>query len=195
MKVLTYKLEDKFSTIEFEESEELYFGDPCYVVPGWGHDSGNDVWEQLCNKMFHPVTKQHPETGEIYTSNEYDFDDKNSIRVVEIKTSLVGMAGKFHMWSTSFGDGTYPLLHQGSKVAELGVDAGCLSVIPMSVIKGWGTEASARQLGCIVDDHRRSHISVEGGDMFWGDYSLHTGYESQEDEQDEWMECNEESYV
>ena len=197
MKVITYKLEYKFSTIEFEEGEELYFGDPCYVVPGWDHDSGNDVWDMLCNEMFRSVTKQHPDSGEVYTSRDLDFDDKNNIRVVEIKTSLVGMAGKFHMWSTNMGDGTYPLLHMGAKIKELGVDAGCLSVIPMSLIEGWGTESQARQLGCIVDDHRRSHISVEDGDMFWGDYSLHTSWEAirDMDAEDEWMECDQESYV
>lgn len=197
MKVITYKLEDKFSTIEFEEGEELYFGDPCYVVPGWDHDSGNDVWDMLCNEMFRSVTKQHPDSGEVYTSRDLDFDDKNNIRVVEIKTSLVGMAGKFHMWSTNMGDGTYPLLHMGAKIKELGVDAGCLSVIPMCLIKGWGAEANARQLGCIVDDHRRSHISAEDGDMFWGDYSLHTSWEAIRDmeQEDEWMDCDQESYI
>ena len=87
MEVITYKLEDKFSTIEFEEGEELYFGDPCYVVPGWDHDSGNDVWDMLCNEMFQSVTKQHPDSGEIYTSRDLDFDDKNNIRVVDVKTS------------------------------------------------------------------------------------------------------------
>lgn len=197
MEVITYKLEDKFSSIEFEEGEELYFGDPCYVVPGWNHDSGNDVWDMLCNRMFHSVTRQHPDTGETYTSREIDFDDKNNIRVVEIRTSLVGMAGKFHMWSTNMGDGTYPLTHMGTPLKELGVDAGCLSVIPMSLIRGWGAEADARSLGCIVDDHRKAGISVEEGDMFWGDYRLHTSWDAIRDmeAEDEWMECDEESYV
>ena len=197
MEVLTYKLEDKFSTIGFEEGEELYFGDPCYVVPGWDHDSGNDVWDKLCNKMFHSVTKQHPESGEVYTSRELDFDDKNNIRVVEIKTSIEGMAGKFYMWSTNHGDGTFPLTHMGTKLKALGVDAGCLSLIPMSVIKGWGTESSARSLGCIVDDHKKRYIAVEDGDMYWGDYNLLTSWDAERDmeEEDSWMECNEESYV
>jgi hypothetical protein len=197
MKVITYKLEDNFSTIEFEQGEELYFGDPCYVVPGWNHDSGHDIWEMLCNEMFQSVTKQHPDSGEIYTSRDLDFDDKNNIRVVEVKTSLENMAGKFHMWSTNMGDGTYPLCENGTKIKELGVDAGCLSVIPMSLIKGWGTESEARRLGCIVDDHRRAHITAEDGDMFWGDYSLHTSWEAIRDmeQEDEWMQCDEESYV
>ena len=202
MEIKTYKLQDKFAFISFEEGEELYFGDPCYVVPGWDHDSGNDVWEKLCNKMYHTVTRQHPDTGEVYNTSECDFDDKNNIRVVEIETSIVGLAGKFHMWSTNHGDGTFPLLHIGSKIGSLGVDAGCLSLIPMSLIKGWGTEASARQLGTIVDDHepdRRSLLSVEDGDMHWGDFSIHTSYDALRDQDDEWddhwNECDEGSYA
>ena len=193
MEILTYKLQEKFAHINFEEGEELYFGDPCYVVPGWDHDSGNDVWEKLCNAMYHSVTKQHPDTGEVYTSRDPDFDDRNHIRVVEIKTSIVGLAGKFHMWSTNFGDGCFPLTHMGRKIGELGVDAGCLSLIPMSLIKGWGTEASARQLGTIVDDHdpdRPSILQVEGGDMYWGDYSIYTSYDAVRDMHDEWEEEN-----
>lgn len=197
MEVITYKLEDKFSNIEFEQGEELYFGDPCYVVPGWDHASGNDVWAMLCDKMFHQVTKQHPETGNVYTMSEYDFDDKNNIRVVEIETSLVGMSGKFYMWSTNMGDGEYPLTHNGNKLKALGVDAGCLSVIPMSVIKGWGTEADARRLGCVVDGHRKACLCVEEGDMYWGDYNLLTSWDAVRDmeQEDEWMECDEQSYV
>lgn len=199
MEIKTYKLEDNFTSISFEEGEELYFGDPCYVVPGWNHDSGNDVWAKLCDKMFHKVDKQHPTTGEVHTHHEYDFDDKNNIRVVDIRTSIVGMAGKFHMWSTNHGDGCFPLTHMGRKIGALGVDAGCLSLIPMSLIKGWGTEASARSLGTIVDDHRRSCLCVEDGDMFWGDYSIHTSYDALRDQDEEWdehwMDCDEESYA
>ena len=133
----------------------------------------------------------------ISTLWELDFDDKNNIRVVKIETSLVGMAGEFHMWSTNMGDGTYPLLHRGAKIGELGVDAGCLSVIPMSVIKGWGAEADARSLGCIVDDHRKAGIFVENGDMFWGDYNILTSWDTMRDmeQEDEWMECDQESYI
>ena len=198
MEIKTYKLQEKFSRISFEEGEELYFGDPCYVVPGWDHDSGNDVWEKLCNKMFHPVTQQHPDTGEVYTSREPDFDDRNNIRVVEIETSIVGLAGKFHMWSTNHGDGCFPLLHIGSKIGELGVDAGCLSLIPMSLIKGWRAEASARQLGTIVDDHnpdRAAILQVEDGDMYWGDYSIHTSYDAVRDMDDEWDGDYEDEYA
>ena len=191
MEIKTYELQPKFQSISFEEEDRIWFGDPCYVVPGW--DDNRDMWSELCGKMFHPVTKQHPDTGEIYTSNEYDFDDKNHIRVVDTHINQPN----FYMWSTSYGDGTYPLLHKGTKVAELGVDAGCLSMVPWSLIKSWGKEADAERLGHVVTDFSDAYLQVEDGDMFWGDYSLHTGYESQEDEEDEWGNplCDEESYI
>ena len=192
MEIKTYKLHENFSFIEFEEGEDIWFGDPCYVVPGYNHDSGNDIWAKLCDKMFHTVTRQHPDTGEVYNTSEYDFDDKNGIRVVEIKTSIVGLSGKFHMWSTNHGDGCFPLTHMGTKIKELGVDAGCLSMIPMSLIESWGTATSARQLGTIVDDHKRAFLAVEDGDMYWGDYNLLTSYDAERDMHDEWEE---EQYV
>ena len=191
MKIKTYQLQPKFQRISFEEEDQIWFGDPCYVVPSW--NDNRDVWSELCDQIFHPVTKQHPDTGEIYTSNEFDFDDKNHIRVVNTNS----LWPNFYMWSTSYGDGTYPLLHKGIKVAELGVDAGCLSVVPWSLIKSWNKEADAKRLGYITSDFKDAHLEVENGDMFWGDYSLHTGYESQEDEEHEWinMECDQESYI
>ena len=189
MKIKTYELQPKFQSIGFEEEEQIWFGDPCYVVPSF--EEPRDMWAELCDVMFHPVTKQHPESGEVYTSNEYDFDDKNHIRVVDTHPDNP----KFYMWSTNYGDGCYPLLHKGTKVAELGVDAGCLSVVPWSLIKLWGKEASADQLGHVVTDFNNAYLKVEDGDMFWGDYSLHTGFESQEEEEDEWISSDQESYI
>ena len=105
MEIKTYKLQEKFSRISFEEGEELYFGDPCYVVPGWDHDSGNDVWEKLCNKMFHPVTQQHPDTGEVYTSREPDFDDRNFRGPVE---QLIELDKVLHEFDQVAGHATLP---------------------------------------------------------------------------------------
>ena len=189
MDIRTYALQPNFSTIEFDRDEQIWFGDPCYVVPGWNDDV--DLWTKLCDKMFHQVTKQHPDTGEIYNSTEYDFDDKNNIRVVETKD------GKFYMWSTESGDGTYPLTHHHNRIAALGVDAGCLSLVPRSLIEKWGKMSSAESLGHFVDDHRKACLDVDGGDMYWGDYNLLTSWEASRDmeEEDEWMCCDEESYV
>ena len=187
MDIKTYKLESKFSNIDLTAESAVWFGDPCYVVPGW--DDQHDIWEELCNKMFIPVTRQHPDTGEAFTSREPFFDDKNNIRVVEIASSI-GLGGKFYMWSTAHGDGSYPLTYNHVVQDRLGVDAGCLSLVPMSLIKAWGKETSAKQLGKIVTEFgSRDYISVEEGDMHWGNYDLLTGYESQEDDAElEWEE-------
>ena len=202
MQIRTYQLQDNFSNIRYEDDQAVWFGDPCYVVPDESHDSGNNIWGQLIDAMYTRVDRQHPVTGEVYRSTEPLFDDKQHIRVVEIDTSLVGMGGKFYMWSTAYGDGCYPLTYRHHLVKKLGVDAGCLSMIPMSLIKGWGAEASARQLGYVADEpasprHNGAYLSVTEGDMHWGDYDLLTGGNSQEDEEwdDHWMECDETSYV
>ena len=184
MEIQTYKLEDNFSKIDLSDENAVWFGDPCYVVPGWEDDV--DLWDQLCDKMFSKIVKQHPETGEIYTSRESSFDERNSVRVVDFK-SKIGLGGKLYMWSTSYGDGSYPLVHsQEGKIAELGVDAGCLSLVPMSLIEKWRKTSAAEQLGHIVTDFESGHtLRIEDGDMFWHNYSLHTGYESQEDDEEE----------
>lgn len=193
MKIKTYKLEHNFSSVDFSNETEVWFGDPCYVVPGW--DDDYDLWEKLCDKMFQQVTVQNPETGEVHTCHEPSFDERNNIRVVEIDDVQFDEPVRFYMWSTSYGDGCYPLVKDGDGViSKLGVDAGCLSVVPMSLIKKWNKEEDARELGYVTDDFRKARLEVENGDMFWGDYSLHTGGEDVEEE-DPWMECDEESYI
>ena len=200
MMIQTYKLENKFKWLDLTTEEAVWFGDPCYVVPGWEDDV--DLWDELCNKMFKPVTRQHPDTGEVYTSREPDFDEKNNVRVVEMLRKMCAPAEKFYMWSTAYGDGSYPLCKDGKKIASLGVDAGCLSLVPMSVIKAWGKETDAKNLGHIVsgkDNRLAGTIEIAEGDMFWGDFSLHTNSESQEDVDDEeweehWAEQDEEMY-
>lgn len=189
MKIETYKLEKKFSRINLSDQTSVWFGDPCYVVPGW--NDSRDIWSELCDEMFKPVTRQNPDTGEVYTSRESSFDERNNVRVVDIKTSLVGYSGKFYMWSTNYGDGSYPLTYRHEKIAELGVDAGCLSLIPMSVINDWGKTAEALTLGKVVDVFRDADLVIEDGDMYWGDYNILTGYESQEDDWDVEEECME----
>ena len=194
MKIQTYKLEDKFSKINLDGEEAVWIGDPCYVVPGWDDDV--DLWDKLCDEMFVKVTRQHPETGEVYVSRESNFDERNSVRVVDVQCKK-GKGGKFYMWSTSYGDGSFPLVHRDNKIAELGVDAGCLSIVPMSLVKKWNKVSSAEQLGHIVTDFKSDMtLRIEDGDMFWSEYSLHTGYESQEDEEEEehWAGMDNEMY-
>lgn len=193
MEIKTYKLE--MPHIDLSNESAVWFGDPCYVVPGW--EDNIDIWDKLCNSMFVPVTRQHPTTGEVYTSREPLFDDKNDIRVVEIHDAQ-GMEGKFYMWSTAYGDGSYPLTYRHTKIESLGVDAGCLSLVPKDLIDRWGKNTSALQLGKFVTEFgAHDHLSVEEGDMHWGSYDLLTGHDSQEDDEewdDHWAKQDEEMY-
>lgn len=194
MQLVTYKLEKNFSRTDLSSEDAVWIGDPCYVVPTGG--DYEDIWSKLCDKMFHNVTKQHAHTGEVYNSYEPHFDGRNNIRKVETSD------GDFYMWDTAHGDGCYPLLQDGVKNKKgLGVDAGCLSIVPMSLIKKWGKRADAESLGIVLTDFKGdADIYVEDGNMFWGSrFVLPTGgcdYEDHDEEWDDhWNECDEESYV
>jgi len=158
---------------------DYWVGDPCYVVP-------DQYWDSLCANWA-AYDKKH----------QYDTDYKHHY-VAEVQDEESGLC--FHLWSTAYGDGCYPLFVNDDKVASLGVDAGTLSVIPMTLIKHWveqGLIGSYLECGHVVDaKHLRGDMICEEGDFFWGDLSLPTG-ELDEDEsdeaEDEW--CEQESFV
>jgi len=58
----------------------------------------------------------------------------------------------FIAWDTKNGDGDYSLKVDNSTVKRLSVDAGMISVIPMSLVKKFGATAGSLALGCIVKD-------------------------------------------
>ena len=133
-----------------------------------------------------------------YDNKHQDDADYKPHYVAEVQDEEAGQC--FHLWSTAYGDGCYPLFVNDDKVASLGVDAGTLSVIPMTLIKHWveqGLIGSYLECGHVVDaKHLRGDMICEEGDFFWGDLSLPTG-ELDEDEsdeaEDEW--CEQESFV
>jgi len=195
MKINTYKLEEEDRYVDFRSYiGGVYFGDPCYVVPGWDDDV--DLWDQLCNKMFVPVTRKHPETGEEFTYQEESFDGKNNIRVVDVHRKMDEPPGRFYMWNTAYGDGSYPITFNDRKVADVGVDAGCLSIIPMNLINKWGKEADAKSDGYVYEGPGlHGFLAVEEGDMRWNRWDVLTGDNSQEDEDgDHWAEQDAEMY-
>jgi hypothetical protein len=193
MTIKTYKLEEEDRYVDFRSYiGGVYFGDPCYVVPGWDDDV--DLWDQLCDKMFVPVTHKHPDTGEEVTSREEPFDSRNNIRVVELHRKMDEPAGKFYMWSTAYGDGCFPITLNDKLVEKLGVDAGCLSIIPMNLINKWGKERSAKSDGYVYDGPGLAgFLAVEEGDMRWNNWDILTGDNSQDDD-DSWMDEEEEMY-
>lgn len=159
-----------------DETGGVWFGDPCYVFP-------NERWEEFCNTMFAYEKAHDP--------------DRHYIGKV---TSFTGT--DWYTWSTAYGDGCYHLQLNGNTVGRLGVDAGMLSAIPWSLIKEWGTESAAKQLGHVMAScHCVGQLKTDQGDMHWGyDITLPTGGLDDESESDEewdehWAECDQESYV
>jgi hypothetical protein len=181
MKINTYKLEEEERYVDFRSYiGGVYFGDPCYVVPGWDDDV--DLWDQLCDKMFEPVI-HFEKNGEKTTSREESFDGKNNIRVVDIHRKMDEPPGRFYMWNTAYGDGGYPITFNDQKVADVGVDAGCLSIVPMNLINKWGKESAAKDLGYVYEGPGlHGFLAVEEGDMRWNRWDILTGYNSQEDD-------------
>ena len=193
MKIQTFALEKNFSRIDFGDEQAVWIGDPCYIVPSWNDD--DNLWDALVSKMFRSVTREHPTTGEVYTSSEEPFDSRNTIRAVRISSPLLDKPTDFYMWSTAYGDGCYKLLYKNTQIASLGVDAGCLSIIPMSLIKAWGKESQTNTGTVVTRFSNNAELYVEDGNMFWGpDFVLPTGGSDLEEEEDEWMECDENSY-
>lgn len=161
------------SFVQDEETDGVWFGDPCYVVP-------EELWGYFCNQMF-------------------AFEKNNKMDrhyVAQVTEETFGQT--FYCWSTAHGDGCYQLQLDDNCVARLGVDAGLLSAIPMSLIKRWGTEASANNLGHVLPNIVcEGELKSDGGDMWFEGpthtISIPTGY--QDDEEDEEDYCDEESYV
>ena len=156
-----------------------WVGDPCYVVP-------EEYWDSLCANW------------QAYDKKHQDDEDYKHHYVAEVQDEEAGQC--FHLWSTAYGDGCYPLFVNDNKVADLGVDAGTLSVIPMSLIEHWnkkGLIGNYQDMGHVVKaQHLRGELICEGGDFFWGDVSLPTGdldADEHDEAEDEWAE--QESYV
>ena len=163
-----YKLKDT----NIDATTDFWVGDPCYVVP-------EEYWDSLCNNWS------------AYDKKHQNDEDYKPHYVAEVQDEQVGQC--FHLWSTAYGDGTYPLFVNDNKVADLGVDAGTLSVIPMSLIEHWnkqGLIGDYQDMGHVVEaEHLRGELICEGGDFTWGALGLPTGHmedEDDEEQDDEW---------
>jgi len=101
------------------------------------------------------------------------------------------------MWNTSYGDGCFPITLNDKVLDKLGVDAGCLSIVPMNLINIWGKEAAAKDLGYVYDGPGLAgFLAVEEGDMRWNNWDILTGDVDVDDEDDEgyWSSQDEEMY-
>lgn len=158
------------------EPDGVWIGDPCYVYP-------EEDWTTWCDATFD------------WEKNAFGPDLKQKEHYIGKTTECTGEI--WYSWSTAFGDGVYPLLIDGKQVARLGVDAGTLSVIPMSLIKRWaycGIIGQYRTHGHVVTDtHQlKDVLGVDEGDMHWGSFmQLPTGGMEDEEEDD----CCEEGFM
>lgn len=126
---------------------DYWVGDPCYVF------SEKD-WDELCNQMF--------------PNGQQLFDDSEQVRVVLVDGNYCFLFG------TSFGDGVYPLRKETWEIAELGVDAGMLSMIPKKLLrkKDWGKSKAHGKV--IRLDGSPRQMKVVDGDFTYGEYSIIT---------------------
>ena len=57
----------------------------------------------------------------------------------------------FFVDTTAYGDGRYPIENNLIRIGSCGVDAGLLSLIPVSLIKKWGDMNEAARLGVFTN--------------------------------------------
>ena len=191
MEIKTYKLEEQDRYVDFRSYQDgVWFGDPCYVVPD-GHSHEKNYWGPLVDMMYTKEKFTHTDGNE-YTRHTPTLDERNDIRVVEIDNE------KFYMWSTAYGDGCYPLTLNHTVVSRLGVDAGCLSIVPMKLLNLWDVSITeAKRSGYVHNGPGLAgFLSVEEGDMHWNNWDLLTGGMDEGDDEwdDHWAEQDEEMY-
>lgn len=150
--IKTYPLKERHISLQ----GKFWVGDPCYIF-------ADNAWQKLCELMY----PNH---------NEPDFNDRDSVRVVEVD------GVKCYLFGTAHGDGTYELKRSGEVIGELGVDAGMLSVIPMEIVKlrGWGKTKWAGTEIDLLGNHKKQ-IGVDGGDFFYDTLSINTSGEGEEE--------------
>ena len=152
---------------------DFWIGDPCYVVP-------DDHWDAMCDN-WQRFERNNPDIGHHY--------------IGRVKHEPTGL--EFYTWSTAYGDGTYKLFVDDKEVAQLCVDAGCLSAIPVRLIEYWKENnivGDYENLGHVVSaDKLQGELVTEGGDAYWGKMRLPTGF-IEDEEEDPWGECEEEEF-
>ena len=170
------KLQD--THVKGDDADGFWFGDPCYVVP-------DELWIPFCD-AWQNFEKQHDDNP--------DNEKLPSHYVAETHDEETGIG--FYSWSTAYGDGTYVLFVNNKRVASLGVDAGTLSAIPMKLIKHWkrqGRIGEYQDMGHVVSaDDLNGMIGCDGGDFYWDNVSLPTGYQDGQDPDED--ECEEEGF-
>jgi hypothetical protein len=122
------------------------------------------VWDALCTAMFASTPGGY---DGVYTLANY---------------------GKVAIAGTAYGDGRY----YASNGASLGVDAGCLSIVPLHVVAKMGNismddaRALARKMGCLHAFQQDAFTcEADGGVMRFGDVYINTRGDEDEDDEDD----------
>ena len=169
------KLED--NNLDFKDHKDgVWFGDPCYVVP-------ENQWGYFCDTMF--AYEKEAEPGHHY--------------IGEVHDEATGIG--WYCWSTAFGDGSYSLEVDGNTVASLGVDAGMLAAIPMTLINEWRKDPETHQsnpsLGHVLSaEICNGKLATSEGDMHFSggggpliaiptSWQCEDDYDENEDEEEE----------
>lgn len=145
------------------EPGKYWVGDPCYVFP-------RDKWGNLCDTLY-----------------ELDIQEINNGVIFEYNNI------PFFVCVTAYGDGSYALMRDWETVAELGVDAGLLSVIPLGLVELWKEHTDLEDFGAIITLTESCDIRAEHGNFSFGEYYVNTtGTDYEDEEEDDWDDDDEE---
>lgn len=149
----------KATTVSFTDGPfvvsagRYYVVDPCYV---FGAD--DDLWSRLCSYFFPDVAPG--------------------------RSCFVMRVDGYDVWvgSTAFGDGTYAV-RTSKDVGTVGVDAGCLCLVPVELADKWGDSGS--KSGHLVEIHSSSDLKYSKGNWSIGfDCEVITGRYADDDYDD-----------
>lgn len=91
----------------------------------------------------------------------------------------------FFIGSTAYGDGGYPIFCKNVQMGRLGVDAGLLSVIPLSIAQKWPEWKKRKHLGVEITVTADSVIEYSNGNFEFGDFRVITSDDNEVSEDDE----------
>lgn len=113
--------------------------DLCYVYP-------EQEWGEYCKLVFKDNPRGVDDNGAIFSYNNINFFCSH----------------------TAHGDGYFPIERNSRNIGACSVDAGCLALIPMELLKLWNADFSnliERKLSVLVEVNKK--FEIESGDGNW----------------------------
>jgi len=144
------------------EKGQYWIGDLCYIYP-------DDFWSDYVEEAFEGTNGR----GKDWQGAILEY---NGIKVFTC--------------NTCYGDGCYPVRKNGQVIGQCGVDAGMLSLVPVSLAQTWPEWKEKKELGIIIDVEKDFTIEVFGeqkrkGNWRFLDYDVITDYEEGGEEDNE----------